>query len=118
MFREFGPAGALLKTATSQAYFRRPESQVELIGPDDYFLREHFKHCLRVHLLHGDIGADYPRDDIVQALTDLGLWEKDDRAVPFADPRWQTELGKEIFAAHFRHQADSGRYERIAGYEE
>ena len=86
--------------ANSQAYFRRPESKLGLTGPDDCFLREHFMHCLRVHLLHGDISEDYPADVVLRAVEDLGLWNKDDEEVAFDDPRWSTVLGKEIFESH------------------
>ena len=77
---------------------------MQLTGPDDYFLREHFKHCLRVHLLHGDIHDDYPQEVIVQALTDLGLWDREDVEAPLGDPRWNTELAKEILEVHLRLQ--------------
>lgn len=67
---------------------------MQLTCPDDYFLHEHFKHCLRVHLLHGEINDDYPPEVIIKALRELGLWEEDDEEAPLDDPRWSTELGK------------------------
>ncbi|KIM47243.1 hypothetical protein M413DRAFT_23471 [Hebeloma cylindrosporum] len=104
IFRDIGPAQYLLTGSTSQAYVRRRGTKVQLFGADDYFLREHFKHCLRFHMLHGDIHVDYPQGVIVQALTDLGLWERDDEEAPLSDPRWNTELGKAIFACHTLQQ--------------
>ncbi|KIM47263.1 hypothetical protein M413DRAFT_23487 [Hebeloma cylindrosporum] len=59
------------------AYFRPPPPEVHFAGPGDYFLREHFKHCLRVHLLHGDTTEDYPQPVILKALAHLGLSEPD-----------------------------------------
>jgi len=94
----------------SQAYFRRPGSR-QPTGPDDCFLREHFRHCLRVHLLHGDIHEDYPQEVVVKALADLGLWERDDVEAPFDDPRWNTELGKEILECHLRMQLERCGYD-------
>jgi hypothetical protein len=82
---------------------------VQLTGPDDCFLREHFEHSLRAHLLHGDIFEDYPLEDVVRAVDDLGLWERDDEEAPFDDPRWNTELGKEILECQMRL--------KFAGYE-
>ena len=86
---------------------------VELSGPSDYFLREHFKHCLRVHLLNGDIHDDYPRDVITKTLEDLGLsnWQDEGDEVPIDDPRWDTELGREILNSHMRSKLSMDGYE-------
>jgi len=100
-----------LTGSNSQAYFRRPGSKIHFTGPDDYFLRKHFKHCLRVHLLRGDIGEDYSQNAVRSALSELGLWEPDDEAVPFDDPRWTTELGKEILECHLLSQFERSDYE-------
>jgi hypothetical protein len=83
---------------------------VQLTGLDDYFLREHFRHCLRVHLLHGDIIVDYPQHVVTKALADLGLWERDDEEAPLDDPRWNSELGKEILECHFLLQFERSGY--------
>ncbi|KAF8892781.1 hypothetical protein CPB84DRAFT_1783516 [Gymnopilus junonius] len=64
-------------------------------GPDDKFLRLHFRHCLNVHLIGGDIGNDYSAEDIVEAMKDDGL-------VAFDDPRWMTPLGREIFEDYMK----------------
>ena len=86
---------------------------MELTGPSDYFLSEHFKHCLRVHLVGGDIHEDYSSDVIVKTLEDLGLsnWEDEDEVVPINDSRWDTELGKEILESHMRSKLSMDGYE-------
>ena len=81
---------------------------MQLTGPDNYFLRQHFKHCLQVHLLHGDITHDYPQNVVMRALEDLGLWNREDEEVPLDDSRWNTELSKEILECHLLLQLRSG----------
>jgi hypothetical protein len=87
---------------------------VQLTGPDDCFLREHFTHCLRVHLLHGEITEDYPQEVVMRAVEDLGLWERDDEEAPFDDPLWHTELGKEILECHLRMKLGRSGYESLS----
>jgi len=115
LFRDIGPAGELLTGSNSQAYFCRPGSKVQSTGPDNYFLREHFKHCLRVHLLHGDITDDYPQSVVMGAIKSLGLWNHEDEEVPFNDPRWNTELSKEILECHLLLQLSRCGYESPSG---
>ena len=96
--------------SNSQAYFCRSGSKVQLTDLDDYSLREHFRHCLRVHLLHGDVTIDYPQPVVTKTLADLGLWERDDEEVPLDDPRWNSELGKEILECHLLLQLERSGY--------
>lgn len=73
-------------------------------GPDDKFLREHFRWCLRVHLLGGDIKEDYSVHDIANAAEELGLCGDKPAMVPLDDERWHSTLGKELLEDHIGTQ--------------
>jgi len=79
------------------------------IGP--VFLHEHFKHRLRVHLLHSEITDDHPSKVIISILQELGLWERDDEEAHFDDRRRSTEMGKEIFQRHLFFKFEGNGYE-------
>lgn len=61
------------------------------IRAQDEFLWENFRYCLGVHFIGGDIREDYPDDVVVCEIEAM-------RDLPMTDPRWQTLLGREIFA--------------------
>jgi len=69
-------------------------------GPDDQFLREHFRWCLKVHLLGGDIMEDYDHNAIATAAEELGLCGDGTEMVPLDDERWHSVLGRELLADH------------------
>jgi hypothetical protein len=68
--------------------------------PGDRFLREHFRRCLTVNILGGDISEDYDPNDIVPVMEELGMCGGNDDDTPLAaidDERWDTVLGKELW---------------------
>ncbi|KAK7045306.1 hypothetical protein R3P38DRAFT_3434336 [Favolaschia claudopus] len=85
----FTPEGGLLDLLPSHF---TPPSQSPNEQSIDYFLRKHFRFCLNVQLCRGDITEDFPQTQIYQTSIELGI---DDLAPP-KDPRWKTEIGKEI----------------------
>ncbi|SJL10824.1 uncharacterized protein ARMOST_14218 [Armillaria ostoyae] len=89
VFRDMGSAQLLLP---SHIFTRDGQ------GPDDKFLREHFRVSLQVNLLGGDICEDYDHNDILSMMEELGVEGEDYvEPLPLTDPRWQTVLGKAIF---------------------
>jgi hypothetical protein len=56
----------------------------------DTFIRGHFKWCLAVHFLGGDVSLEFP--DRGQELMDDAY----DNGVDETEEKWQTTLGKEI----------------------
>ncbi|RDB16647.1 hypothetical protein Hypma_002366 [Hypsizygus marmoreus] len=74
-------------------------------GPDGRFLREHFRWCLVVHLLGGDVREDYHVDDVAGLAQELGLLgETDEDVVQLEDERWQSALGRELFEHHLSYK--------------
>ncbi|KAF8576108.1 hypothetical protein K439DRAFT_1640812 [Ramaria rubella] len=76
----------------------------DFISPEQRpFLQDHFRYCLWVHFCGGDICDQYKREDVSALMEDLGLYGGDDDDVALVsldDPRWQTEIGREVFEAH------------------
>lgn len=70
-----------------------------LQGDSDFFLREHFRHCIAVNLLGGDVTDEINHGDIARLEEDLGLVNREDSPLPLDDPKWHTPLGKEVFQA-------------------
>ncbi|KAK0444578.1 uncharacterized protein EV420DRAFT_1648684 [Desarmillaria tabescens] len=88
LFRNIGPAQSLL-----------PSHLTITNGPDDYYLREHFRLSLRVNLLDCDIRKQYPNGAIFEMMGELGVDYDDpemEAIVPLSDPRWHTVLGQAI----------------------
>jgi len=101
VFRDIGSVQLPLKVA-------RDES---CSGPDDEFLREHFRWCLRVHLQGGDIGDEFSHHDIQHAAELLGLHGDEYDLAPLDDPRWQSRIGKEFLEVHLRQQLHRPTYD-------
>ncbi|KAK0471036.1 hypothetical protein IW261DRAFT_1597579 [Armillaria novae-zelandiae] len=92
IFRDIGPAQTLLPS----------HLKVHLNeGPDDWYLREHFRISLKVCVLDGDIREDYPSSVVLQMMDELGVNSvgSDDTVelAPMTDPRWQTVVGQSIW---------------------
>lgn len=100
ILRDMGPVGKLLTGIDSQAFFRRPQFKAQFTGPDEYFLRQHFKFCLEVHFFGGDIRAVYPREVVYERIFELGIMGEK-RLASFDDPRWETELGRELLECYW-----------------
>jgi hypothetical protein len=67
-------------------------------GPDDRFLREHFRWCLQFNILGGDIREDYDTNSIVSLMKRLGLtWDGETPLAPMDDERWDSVMGKELW---------------------
>ncbi len=66
-----------------------PEISVKL-------LKCHFSRCLRVHFCGGDIWEEHNRHEVLMLMEYLSGNDEDDPA-PLEDPRWETEIGQEIF---------------------
>ena len=79
------------------------------MGPDDKFLRAHFRWCLRVHLLGGDIQEDYDANAIATAAEELGLCGDDSEIVPLEDERWHSILGRELLEHHLSSELTFSR---------
>lgn len=74
------------------------QSIQSLKGSSDTFIRNHFRHFLRVNMVSGDIKDQYSIADVEAAYQDLGITRGYGPVLPFDDPKWQTPLGKVIFA--------------------
>ncbi|KAK0226788.1 hypothetical protein EDD85DRAFT_958549 [Armillaria nabsnona] len=92
IFRDIGPAEKLLPS-----HLRVSANE----GPEDWFLREHFRISLKVCILEGDIDEDYPSSVVLRMMDDLGVNSvgSDDAVelAPMTDPRWQSVIGKSIW---------------------
>ncbi|KAK0432444.1 hypothetical protein EV421DRAFT_2040692 [Armillaria borealis] len=92
IFRDIGPAEKLLPS-----HLRVSPNE----GPEDWFLREHFRISLKVCILEGDIDEDYPSSVVLRIMDDLWVNSvgSDDTVelAPMTDPRWQTVIGKSIW---------------------
>ncbi|PBK60699.1 hypothetical protein ARMSODRAFT_1090151 [Armillaria solidipes] len=70
-------------------------------GPDDWYLREHFRISLKVNIRDGDIREDYPPAAVLDIMADLGVGlcggDEALEPAPMTDPRWQTVLGQSIW---------------------
>lgn len=66
--------------------------------PRDDFLRDHFKCCLGVHFLGGDIEQDFPDD--AQGLMDKAREE----GIHMEDPEWQTYPGTKVVELLMEHK--------------
>jgi len=66
--------------------------------PKDNFFRDHFKWCLGVHFLGGDIRQDFPDD--AQGLMDKAREE----GIHLEDPEWQTYPGTKIIELMMNHK--------------
>lgn len=62
-------------------------------------LRQHFLRCMDVHLVGGDISADYQLGEVEDVMYDLGLTGEEELA-DLDDERWQTPIGKELFRSY------------------
>ena len=80
-------------------------SESTSIGPDDKFLREHFRRCLLVNLLGGDISEDYSPADVDDADDEFGVME-DEELLAADDDRWKSPLGKEMLDMCHRMKND------------
>ncbi|PBK64092.1 hypothetical protein ARMSODRAFT_979466 [Armillaria solidipes] len=89
-FRDIGSAQSLLPTHLTM-----------INGPDDYYLREHFRLSLGVNVLDCDIRKQYPNGVILDMMGELGLDPVDpemEAMVPLSDPRWHNSvLGQAIW---------------------
>ncbi|KAF8514145.1 hypothetical protein JB92DRAFT_3115792 [Gautieria morchelliformis] len=62
-------------------------------GPDDRFLREHFRWSLLVNLFGGDISEEYDTDRVVAVMDQLGMLRGSDNPLaPIDDPRWDSDV--------------------------
>ncbi|KAF8475406.1 hypothetical protein JB92DRAFT_3134603 [Gautieria morchelliformis] len=66
-------------------------------GPGDRFLREHFRWCLLVNILGGDITEDYDSNRVVRVMEGLGMCRGDIPLAPVDDERWDSLIGKELW---------------------
>ena len=101
VFRDIGSVQLPLKVARDQS----------CPGPDDEFLRKHFRWCLRVQLQGGDIGDEFSHGDIHMAAELLGLHGDEYDLAPLDDPRWQSRIGKEFLEVHLRQQLHRPTYD-------
>lgn len=63
--------------------------------------KSHFIRCLHVHMGGGNIEEQYSFQQVRALIEGLGVGVSDDVDVaPLDDPRWQTEIGKEVFEAY------------------
>ncbi|KII83797.1 hypothetical protein PLICRDRAFT_442206 [Plicaturopsis crispa FD-325 SS-3] len=67
--------------------------------PSERLLRDHFYRCLYHNLRGGNISDNYPPEDVQEYMESLGVFDDE---MDMNDPRWQTELGKAIWAALMR----------------
>jgi hypothetical protein len=66
-------------------------------GPGDGFLREHFRSCLLVYILGGDIGEGYDANLIIEVMEELGMCGGDTPLEPVPDSEmWNFVIGKEL----------------------
>ncbi|KAJ6516733.1 hypothetical protein C8R47DRAFT_403394 [Mycena vitilis] len=80
-------------------------------GADAEFFRLHLRYSLNFMVLGGDIGDTYPPGLVLAKMEELGVRGEDYDMVPLTDERWQTELGKAIFAEHMRYRAALSSHE-------
>ena len=73
-------------------------------GPDDEFLRKHFRWSLKANLLGWDIKKDYTSNDIFRAMEELGVDTDEVPLAPVNDERWNTVIGKEIWDELMRNK--------------
>ncbi|KAJ7587594.1 hypothetical protein C8J56DRAFT_1164997 [Mycena floridula] len=66
------------------------EGIADELAPSAMFLRLHFKHCLQVNLLGGDIHVDHNEHQIAQLFEELNELSK----ATLDDPRFRTRLGR------------------------
>lgn len=71
------------------------QSESTSVGWNDKFLHEHFRWCLRVNLLGGDISEDYSDRQVDAAYDRFGAMEGQE-LLAAANRRWKSPLGQEI----------------------
>jgi hypothetical protein len=69
---------------------------------DDRFLREHFRWCLLVNILGGDISDDYDANSIVEVMDELGMCDHETPLASVDDERWNSVIGKELWEVLMR----------------
>ncbi|XP_006457001.1 hypothetical protein AGABI2DRAFT_122876 [Agaricus bisporus var. bisporus H97] len=80
-------------------------------GPNDSFLRLHFKECLAVSVCLGDVREDYEEQEIEIFMEDLGVY---DNEIDPSDPRWSTKLGSYAYDCLVR-QGMAGAFQGSLG---
>ncbi|KAF8586916.1 hypothetical protein K439DRAFT_1631209, partial [Ramaria rubella] len=85
-------------------------SSENISGDKAQCLKLHFRRCLLVHFCGGDIWDQYNKDDVLTLMEDLGVFgEGNTDLAPLDDPRWQTEIGKEILEGRMAGMFEYGR---------
>ena len=74
-------------------------------GANDRFLREHFRWCLTVNLLSGDISEDFSANDLEDAYDEFGV-RRDMELLAADDDRWKSPLGVEMLDMYHRMKDD------------
>ncbi|KAK7028714.1 hypothetical protein R3P38DRAFT_2937896 [Favolaschia claudopus] len=108
ILRSMGDAQRLLPSHLPDHILPTPEV--------DHYLRLHCRYTLNAMLLNGDISETYSNGLILQTMHELGVnhigyhdYHESDM-VPFDDPGWTTELGREIMADVLRQRLALSRY--------
>ncbi|KAH9478920.1 hypothetical protein JR316_0009383 [Psilocybe cubensis] len=86
LFYDLGDTGKFLQ-GLERPFFHREDRQ----GPDDIFLIAHFLHCVKVHVIGGDVSDEY-------SLRDIEVWE--DRLDDEDGAEWDDPLGAEVYEVH------------------
>jgi len=71
--------------------------------PNDRYLRLHFQWCLSVSVCGGDPTEDFEEQEIGLFMEELGLY---DNTMDLSDPKWNTQLGREVRAALAREEVN------------
>ncbi|KAK6969157.1 hypothetical protein R3P38DRAFT_2753287 [Favolaschia claudopus] len=108
ILRSMGDAQRLLPSHLPDHILPTPEV--------DHYLRLHCRYSLNAMLLCGDVSETYSNGLILETMHNLGVnhvgyhdYHESDM-VPFTDPGWTTELGREILADVMRQRLALSRY--------
>jgi|SRR5882724_43747 len=71
------------------------------LRPSDRFLRLHFQRCLAVCVFGGHPTEDYRDQEISLFMEELGVFDDE---IDTTDPKWETPLGKEVYADLMRQK--------------
>lgn len=116
------PGAALLRSNIQPHMSRRLESEDHREpGTNAYFLRQHFVQCLHVNvnIRGGNITDDHDLQDIVTALSNLGLWDdSDDEVADDDDDDCESDLGQEILRAYKASQMLQNELKSVAEWDD
>lgn len=93
---DIGQAGNSLLTSHPHAYLGRSLHESQFVGPDEYFIHEHFLHCLHANIRGGHITDDYEDEELILTVSELGLFDPDQEVASSDHPLWHDKLGEEI----------------------